>query len=344
MIDWVSGSLPLSWRETVSGGQVVHLHPDGSVEWATLKTLHLEGSYDSRISVRTVRHGWIEFAGNPVKWLQGHNLFGTSDFRGLMFAFAERLCEVLDIEPTVEDRTKWLIGDYELSRVDLTESFSLPSYDDVSAWIKAASEVSTVKWRGRGHYQDGTLYFGKVASGKRASRWQVKLYHKGAEVMLPGHRLPELMPYRSELEGWASNKLRVEVTLRGMELDRRGLKRGTSWNERTAGELFSHYSARVEIGDGRVVEDEVLDQLPKEAARAYQLWSDGNDIRRLYKRTAYYKYRRILLDECGIDIGSTRPKGNVVPLRRVLSAVPAELPEYAQEVMFVPPSRLRAVA
>lgn len=346
MIDWLSFELPYSWDVPIQGGQVIHLKADGSLDFAHDKTLWLHGSYDSRMSVVTRRLGFISVSGNPTKFLQGHNLFGSDDLLGLVLGVMARITELLGLEPTPEDRAAWLRGDFEISRVDCTYMYELARFEDVGAWLLAASSSASIKWRGRGHYQDGTLYFGKVAKGKRASDWQLKLYHKGAEVLIPGHQLPSDLPCREELISWSRNKLRIELCLRTGELKRVGLRRASDWVPGSVSRVFSDYLAKLEIGEDQMVEIDLEEGLKPRQRSALALWRSGVDVRTVYdKRTTFYRLRKEILDAVGVDIGSLcSSSSNVVKLKRTLEAVPATVPEWASPVYYEPPPSLRLVA
>ncbi|MBX8828371.1 phage/plasmid replication protein, II/X family, partial [Ochrobactrum sp. SFR4] len=82
-------------------------------------------------AIRTVERGYMEFSGNPSKFMQGHNLFGTDDLVGLMNDVLEKICTSLNLEPSTEDKISWLYGDYTISRIDLTAMRELPTFTDV---------------------------------------------------------------------------------------------------------------------------------------------------------------------------------------------------------------------
>ena len=48
---------------------------------------------------------FIYVSGNPAKWLQGHNIFGTDDLLLLMKRFFYSLCQIegLGLDPTFQD-------------------------------------------------------------------------------------------------------------------------------------------------------------------------------------------------------------------------------------------------
>lgn len=344
MIDYVSCRLPLDWDLPINGGRVVHLKADGSIDFSAEKTLWLPGSYSAKMSIISDGIGFVRLSGNPSKFLQGHNLFGVDDIIGLVFETMTRICSMLQLVPTGENLSVWRSGDYPMSRVDLTFMYELETFDDVNAWLLSASKSASIKYRGRGHYQEGTLYYGKVAKGKRASNWQFKLYHKGAEILVPHHRLPADLPRCDDLVFWARNKLRIELTLRTGELKRLGLLRAADLDPVQVPSVFSRYLAKIEIGEDQMIEVEVEQELKPRHRAVIALWRTGVDIRTVLKRSQFYNVRREIFEAVSIDIGSICQDGaNVVRLRRVLEARPAQLPEWASEVMHRP-SGLRLVA
>jgi II/X family phage/plasmid replication protein len=73
-----------------------------------------------------------------------------------------------------------------------------------------------------------------------------------------------------------------------------------------------------------------IDSLTPGLRAAYVLWDSGVDLRAVYTKSAFYRFRSRLLVH-GIDIAALNPKekSNVVPLVRVLEAVPAQVPDWA---------------
>ena len=64
-----------------------------------------QGSYDNNIVIKPMTDNTIQISGNPTKWLQGHNLFGTNDLKWLMYRFYtdlhEKLCDD-GLNPTMQ--------------------------------------------------------------------------------------------------------------------------------------------------------------------------------------------------------------------------------------------------
>ena len=58
----------------------------------------VEGSHDSNITIRSHTDSTIEISGNPAKFLQGHNIFGTNDLKYLVAKLFDRLCMIDELE------------------------------------------------------------------------------------------------------------------------------------------------------------------------------------------------------------------------------------------------------
>src|SRR5690606_24948900 len=130
MIDWLTMEIPLRHSEPIGDGHVLSLGQSGDVEWQSVKRLAVVGSHDSRVHVRTSRyskepctHLYVE--GNPAKWFQGHNLWGSDDLHALAVELCYSIADRLGLEVHPDDASAWLAGAIRLTRVDVTASFHL---------------------------------------------------------------------------------------------------------------------------------------------------------------------------------------------------------------------------
>jgi len=153
VVDWIKAVIPCAHIEEVCGGDIVSFDAlTGEEEWRTKKRKSVEGSYSSKVPVKTPDLGFLLVDGNPSKFLQGHNIFGSDDLVGLCAAFFDGVCNRLKLSPTDEDRAAWAAAEFDLKRVDLAESFALARQEDVAAWLRAA----TVNVRGRSRSAEPT--------------------------------------------------------------------------------------------------------------------------------------------------------------------------------------------
>lgn len=336
MIDWLSFVVPCRHSAPITGGEVLSIKGTGELEWVTRKRTTVAGSFSTGLQLRTASHTpepltHLEISGNPVKFFQGHNLWGTDDVPALVLATMERVCAVLGIAPHPDDVAAWMRGDVQLTRVDCTESFHLNSLAEVLAWLRAAEQTAHLSHRGRGQlFKGSTLYF-----GKNSRRWALKLYAKGQEIKAKGHGQDSILQLPSAV-AWAERTLRAELTLRSMELKRLHLDYVRDWipveGVPFAGteQLLRERLGNMTMTTTKHLSAEVMESLRPALRVAVQAWEGGSDLRATLSRPTFYRYRKELLAH-GIDIATLQPRevSNVVPLHRVLEAVPAKIPDWA---------------
>jgi II/X family phage/plasmid replication protein len=332
MIDWVTCELPCFHREPIVGGSVTKIDQHGVIDWSTQIPLTVVGSHDSSLRIRTTRvdeYGqgtMIRVDGNPVKWLQGHNLFGTDDLLGLVGAMMDRLVPLLGMAPTFMDRKHWQVGAYHLTRIDCTQMFDVGSTPNALAWIRQAEQSASLSHRGRGQITKGsTLYF-----GKHSRRWSLKFYAKGPEF--EKHTSPALKTLPA-LSSYAERALRCEVVMRSMELKARGLDIAANWAENDPHAVTMGILGGLHMDDVTALTPERIDGLKPSLHAVYQLWKEGHDIRGMYPKPTFYRYRKQLLDALSIDIANVQPRdaepSNVVPFLRIIEAKPMGVPDWA---------------
>lgn len=338
MIDWLSLVVPCSHSEEITGGRFLSINANGEREYEVCKRATVEGSFSTGLQIRTATHTpdrctHFEISGNPVKFFQGHNLWGTDDLPGLVLSTMRCLANLLPaLTPTYADRAAWESGDYRLTRVDVTSSFHLESLAQVLAWIRAAEQTAHLSHRGRGQLVKGsTLYF-----GKQSRRWSLKMYSKGQEITAKGHGQDAILQL-PHARAWADRALRVELTLRSMELDRIGLSAGKDWivhdglpSEVTARLLRERFEGMTMTTTDRL-DAGTLEGFRPALKMAYLTWEGGSDLRQVLPHRTFYKFRNELLPH-GIDIAMLVPRGcvsNVVPLFKTLEAKPVSVPDWA---------------
>lgn len=336
MIDWLKMIVPVLHADPVNGGHVISLDADGSQEWLTVKRKRLSGSFETGLSVRTATHTpdrctHIEIDGNPAKFFQGHNLWGTDDLPALAVATIEHVANVLNLTPTSDDRAAWLAGDVQLLRVDCTQSFHLDNKPQVLAWLRAAEQTAHLAHRGRGQLQNGsTLYF-----GKNSRRSSLKLYAKGQEIHAKGHGQSVILELPSAI-AWADRTLRAEFVIRSMELKRLGCDFVRDWLPidgvpfEGAARLLTECLGSMTMTTVSHVSAEVLQSFRPSLRAAVAAWESGHDLRAMFAKATFYKFRSELLPH-GIDIATLLPRevSNVSPLFKVLEAVPVGVPDWA---------------
>lgn len=343
MIDWLTFVAPLAHQAGEGGpffaGEVLSTvpdptHPDGvALDWGVLKRKAMPGSYSSLIQVQSTQDEdgrpaiWV--SGNPAKWFQGHNIFGSEDLPGLVREMLHRICASVGVVPSAEDLTLWDWGRIRLSRVDVTKSFDLGTLPRARAGLRALDASANLKHRGRGQFRGDSITF-----GEKSRRWSLTIYAKGAELDAgAGHGLPVDLAETS-LRRFADGLLRAEVRLRSLQLADEGLEWVSAWGDNTASELHRRFLDGLQISDAVMIDPPTLEDLPGRLQLAYQAWKAGQDLRATLSRPTFYRYRTELLRH-GIDIAVKQERtgpdmSNVVPLRVVLNAYPVGVPDWAE--------------
>ena len=329
MIDWGLVLFPLV-HVTINSGNVISTTPDGEVEWCSPKRVQATGSFEKTISIKSVggdgtglaTHLWVN--GNPSKFLQGHNVFGSDNMVSLMSDLFDVIAPQFDLKPTLHELHKIRTGDYELKTVDINYSYELPCRSDVLAFIRAL-EFKAKTRHGRPSTKGGTLYF-----GKNSKRWALKFYCKAEEIQTSTGRLPHDL-LNVGIESWVDNKLRIELRLLSKELNKRNIINVKDLRIDKVNYIFDEYLGRIEMSEQIVLSDEVKINMPNKLRSTYTLWLEGHDLRSMMSKATYYRHC-LELKELGINI-DLRPestkKSNVIPLIRVLEAKPASIPNFA---------------
>lgn len=341
MIDWLRFIIPCEHPKPIDGGRVLKINQHREIEWEVQSRLQVRGSHDSSIQVKTHSinsdgsGSSLYVDGNPVKWLQGHNLWGTDNLLSLVYAFMERLAPLIGATPSETDKAAWLAGGYEIKAIDFNRTWHLRNQADVLAWLRSAEHCAHMRHRGKGTLQaGGTLYF-----GKHSRRWALKCYSKGQELEAKDHKLPLPLQLPSLIE-WADKSLRIEVRMLSLELKRLGLHFAANWGDNTVLVIHQDILQGLEMNDAHTLPDFELPDLPPRLQASYIAWKEGYDLRTMFPHNTFYRYRRQMLEH-GIDISVVQPreKSNVVPLIRVLEALPVGIPDWAvgTDLYFDPP-------
>ena len=149
-----------------------------------ITTGSLEGSYDSRISIKVERSMWFKnledkvpfrkttppylyVEGSVHKAMVGHNVWGgPTDFIKSVKFFLKLIEELIQLKlPTYE---KW-----EVRRVDVSEIYVMPSFEHCVEWFRGINN-SVYARRSVDRYGLHGLY-------SRGSTTALKFYHKGVE-------------------------------------------------------------------------------------------------------------------------------------------------------------------
>jgi len=328
VIDWVKANLPLSEPLDLPHGRIVRISPDGEIEWDLKAWLEVPSSSgDTRIRLR-VSGDLLEVSGNPSKWLQGHNLWGSDDLVNLTVDMTLAALEALSVRPNPADEAGWRTGGFGVKLAHVAVMFDLGSDDAVVEYLRWLEGAPASNRRVHGLRKGST-----VSWTTRALR--MKAYHKLQELLdtkqLANHDL------RDELLAWASGKLRWEVELRSRELRRLKLDLGVLWKGLDATSVALAYAKLVEMPTRQNPRMAHLD-VPQHLRGTLFLWAQGVDLRVALSRRTYYRHRKELL-AYGVDIA--RPPTNEERMRP-FEAMVCPFPPLHELPVATPPADLVA--
>lgn len=340
MIDWVTCKIPFYYPGILSDGQFLSLDANGEIEFSTPKRKQFEGSYSSSITARTAEVDTnrdtcaIEISGNPVKFLQGHNLWGSDDLPALVYETTLKISSMLGVIQPASYLERLPLS--TLSRVDINEQYKIGNRSDVLAYLHHLGATSRTRAK-EALTSGSTVYLNKPSR-----RWEFKFYSKGQELGLARNKKVGMLELPQSMLDYADDVLRAELTLKSNELRDCNLRLLANWQYEDCEQIFDEYYSRLTIVDQLELALIDLTKLNTGVRATYQLWLDGHDIRSMLARNTFYRHRRQLLEH-GIDISMPSNRSqpdttNVTPLVRTITLQPAAIPEWAfgTELYFEP--------
>jgi phage/plasmid replication protein, gene II/X family len=305
MIDWFSGLVGYD-AERLEFGRVLVVDRQGNVEFSHERWEKAVGSYTSSIQVNrdsategmrleAKRNGLLsvpdtvlKVSGNPVKYLQGHNVAGV-DAKALVLVLRD-MCRQLSGPLEVPFAVSIELPAVHASRVDIAVMVDMGSHTNVHTWLRTA-ELSTRSRHGRPLVSGDTVYW-----GKNSRRWSLKAYCKRCE--LEAHPVADLVMNR-RLQEYVESQLRIELTLRRPELKDKSL-------EELDESLVWEYFGRLTIGVENVKKERTTEITTRGLTLGQRLvlvqWFEGTDVRQLMPKRTFYHYRRKILEVVGVDI------------------------------------------
>lgn len=320
-----------------------YIDAEGNIVETTVKAAKDRPSSDSGIAIQSssdeghfregkFSHIWI--SGSP-KPLQRHNLFGTDNPLELAALLGRAALEAIGVKVDQFTFSRWLSGrGVKLTRIDITQMLDTGSETNAAAWIAAAAQQVSLKHRPNARSDEGTIYF-----GKNSRRWALKLYQKFPEITCASrkHKLPEDIEQRDALLDYAQGTVRSELVLHSMQLKHIGLQDGHIWASKPVNsfEVWGEYMKKIELSGNVRLHHSVVESLPRALRGTYALWNSGENVKRILtsnngkNRMTFYRHRKALL-AYGVDISKPKVQGNnVVPILRVIEALPKQIPSWA---------------
>jgi II/X family phage/plasmid replication protein len=366
MIDWITAKIPFNFEEPINGGKVVNIDSNGVLTATKDRWFPVVGSNESKVQVLTSIDKTLgmslHVSGNPSKFLQGHNLFGSGDLVGLCGVFFCELADRLKHKISDSEYYDWTQGNYSLSRVDVNGMFSRGSRSAVRELCDNIAAPKLDLRRVGGGVNDCCTVYVKERSRRRrnpearrqAPRWEGRIYGKADELRLKniprnadewealkdkswGGNLPEDLLFRDDLCTWADDKVRVERQLNRKFLDEHDLNHGYNWRipnqppDYQARILLEDLLLKIRYFNGSSIDVDLVATLPKKLLAPLQLWRDGNDLRQLFPDSTFKRFRRLFLELLDLDILEPvkNEGGRSISASEPWSLVPEPIPAFA---------------
>lgn len=306
-IDWISAittTPPTLWPGYTSGSSLL-VGPDGellSQKSAPHQVLDDEPSSSKNFRVWTPDQGSLYLSGNPAKLLQGHNLWGSMDAYGYFLEAGQFIRRCVGLFPGHQTWESCQFTRPRFTRIDITRSYRFGSEAEALDYVRYVAGTAKTRHGAAKLYESGTAYF-----GQHSKRWTLKIYAKRQELehTRPNRAkrflgVPDLSP---ELYDWASGVVRFELTLRSLQLASHPSV--DLFDPLQLESLWFHYFDTVQFNENSTMAtrtDATKLDLPPRLFGVVALWNLGNDMRSLYPRKTFYRYRTEILSKTGIDI------------------------------------------
>ena len=239
------------------------------------------------------------------KFLTGQNLLGIHDMRLAVKDLVTKVLKRAGIEMTQRVRRALRAGDIELLRADVAVHCKCQSEEEAVALMQAVRRLGIGLDNSTAMFNNETVYL-----GYRSRRRSLKLYRKDLELLV--HAMPSGVTDCDRLLQAAENTVRIELTLRHMELQRLGYARVSDWEagdsagangeSDTVQVLLSPWIEKLRCIDARLPSVRGLPDLPPALRLRLRAWLLGYDAAFLAAPSTYRAYRQQVRRATGIDI------------------------------------------
>lgn len=306
-IDWLSAFVatpPELWPGYESG-RTIKLSPHGDILENRLTAHQVEDDEPSssrNFRVWTPGPGSLYLSGNPVKLIQGHNLWGNLDLFGYYLEAGVWVRQNAGLFPGPQTWQSCEFTPPRYTRIDITRSYRFKTDSEALDYIRHVVGHAKSRHGQAKLYGSGTAYF-----GQNSRRWTMKVYAKRQEMnagLRGAARKVRAAFLPDELFDWASGVVRFELTLRALELNKYDPPLDLH-EAQTLRALWQTYYDTIQFNENAAMThraDLIEETLPGRLQGTLALWRAGRDLRPLMSKNTFYTHRREILKACAIDI------------------------------------------
>lgn len=314
--DYPEGGLPV-----LNGGKVIRIDSDGQVEYCLDARAGLEGSYDSRVEIRSDGYR-VEFTGNISRYNRRDNLFGYRWEETIRRV--NELLNLYSLPPFTSGKlyrfadTGWVWTGARVSRIDVTCNYSSGSLEALDVVLKSLAGQHVGRQKGTLTVDGATVEYGrgsKYVYGKCYAK-HVELHHHRRRKS-GSHVDQEVIDFCKD-----QGVLREEFTLKSRFLTQNCMAYLGAIDQDL---LVSVYLARSQFRRFNDMKYENFDDLPRHLRATYVSWQHG--FPQGIHRATFYRHRKKLL-AYGIDI-SVPSNVKILPVRiRTVDVAALEAPDW----------------
>lgn len=254
------------------------------------------GRYFDCLRLMSLRGGQIiQIEGHCLRFLQGHNITGTTYVEELLQTIISRVLIHRRITPTKQEWREILNGHFKVCRIELFETFRVES----ESMLSESNGLDWKQWR----QDEGVRVFVK--------RPEVPDY----DLLVSGEDLRRKRDLTHELSKWSRNMLRFEVVLGSRELKRQGLDTGAAWTQQRVREVIDRYMDKLACRRRERQEGKGLDGLSGVQRMLWQVAKDGHNPEAFVSKRTIQRARKALYER-GIAFPEA---GGSADLGRILS-------------------------
>lgn len=311
----------------------IRIDDAGEIKHTGATPFRVEGSHSSSLSIRAYENK-VSFSGNVGRFGRADNVlnFDVDQTKQLINIFVSAMglpeftgghvsstaAVVSDRDTDRNVRTEHISTGAKVVRVDLTENWSAGSHSDAVAYTNYLTTVNYGRTRSN-VYGDGET----VVIGDKSRYKYEKVYIKSCEM---NHRSKKT-GVDQELIDYVEDQgiVRYELELK-QACDRLGIRPWNKCTQLNCEEIFEKYQGKV-MRQANIVEPT---QLPTAMLKTYALHKAGINVKEQVSRATFYRHRKVILEELGIDI--SRKRKPEVEAVRVIRLRPVVVPDkYVQQ-------------
>ena len=337
MVDWLSGVIesPVWLRAGYAPydtGRTVEVTPNGELKTLFKNWLRFEGSYSNKVSLKSVSGSDLWISGNPSKFFQGHNAFGSGRVIDQFFELGLWIRQRGGKGFGFPSPNTFFSGEFNpprFTRVDLTRSLRFSTQKEAADYLRDVVANSRSR-HGSPIIKGGTGYF-----GKNSTRWTMKVYLKHEELTSTknGHGLDLSRSDSKKIIDWSEGVVRHELTLRSPEIEKLKYPYDTSLSNL---QIFESYYSKISWnGNAMKLSPEIENKLNTRQLMVFTSWLSGVDVRSKFSAPTFYRVRKEILTAVNVDI-SLPPVSELLPVLPVSITDSRWDPEPIKDFFFEP--------